>query len=170
MARVRVLILGTYRNGGLEQLKGIRNALVESGISNCRLVSDFYLPPRLDGESNYELRKSIHWISQADLLLFVFIAGRDTGGPTIELKHALEDERAQDSIVAYCESESVSISSLIKQEVNMWSPAISQKYYQQEDRLVDLTYGNIISKLERVYYEILRRPPGDWEQSQPRDP
>jgi hypothetical protein len=53
---------------------------------------------------------------------------------------------------------------------NMWSPAISQKHYQQEDKLVDLTCGNIISKLERVYYEILRRPPGDWEQSQPRDP
>ena len=162
---IRLLILGPYRGGGASRLKMVRNGLIDSGISNCRLVLDFSGPPPTPGERAYDLRKSKYWIDQADLLLFVFLGGKYEGGIALELRHALDTHREYHSAVSYLQANADPVSSLIREQVQVYSEAITQIGFQTYQQLVRKAGGFVASKLEVVYYTAYRRPAGEWENS-----
>jgi hypothetical protein len=90
MAEVVLLILGSYQDGSIEVLRGLKRRLREEGFTNCHLVEDFDAPTRRDGEEEdaYLTRKSIYWVERSDACLFVFNTDADNESVGYELKHA----------------------------------------------------------------------------------
>jgi len=166
LPKVRLLILGPYRGGGASKLKRIRSSLITKGISNCRLVLDFRSPPEQPEDMTYDLAKSEYWIRRADILLFIFLGNTDNTGVAYELAYANRVlRRASDSIVAYYETNSASTSRLIKQHVIRYSREITEIRFDNDDILIEKSYGQIIPKLDILYHKLSRRRFGEWEKS-----
>ncbi len=162
---VRLLVLGSYKNGGYKILSEVTNGLIKAGIANSRLVADFdpeAEKKQFDPET-YELSKSEYWIERADLLLFDFIAGLDNGGIAMELAYAIERDMMHRAIVAYNERDGKTVSSLIKQRVKRYSSLVTEIRYSNETELVDQVKGSVVSKLEMLYERLRFRTPEEWE-------
>lgn len=164
MPRIRVLILGSYQS--INRLRGLRDALIEIGVSNTRLVDDFKGPERLLTEDNdqYNLRKSQHWIDSSDISVFNFFEGVDNSSPSIELNFMIGRDKAHRCIVRVPENRK--IGSLLKGVTRRYSRLISQiiEYSSDTDSsLATRIKGVIVSRVEELYNQVQTRPAGEWE-------
>ena len=65
----------------------LRNRLREAGFTRTFLVTD--LPDEIEGVVVNARVKSFHWVEEADYDVFLFLAGCDNSGVSLELEHAL---------------------------------------------------------------------------------
>jgi len=164
MPIIRVLILGSYRQQYKSRLESIRDELIERGIHNTRLVSDFMVPTQETGEPNqvYNLRKSEYWIDRADILIFIFFDGTDNASVGVEITTTLiNPSNAWRINLAYTES----TSSLVVGLGIRHQPDVSLIHYSDDADIVKQSKGNIIRLLGRFYRSLYQRHIGEWENS-----
>jgi len=82
-----ILICGPYAGSSFSRLEKLRDFLKNSGYKNSNLATDLSDPPGTEGKHGDELNylKSIHWIKQSDVNLFVFFKDVDYNTVTIEM-------------------------------------------------------------------------------------
>ena len=156
LPNVRLLVLGPYKNGGARRLKKIRHLLFERNLKNSRLVLDFDTPVKTITERSYDLRKSEYWINQADLILLLFFSTLDSGGVTMELEYCIKTNRESHCIVAYKESQSSSISGMIKQKVKRYNRTITEIWFQKNSDLRTRFLGTVTGVLEEAICQSLQ--------------
>lgn len=92
--RLRVLILGPYEEPGLSRLKLLKTELIARGYIHTKIVLDLKTPPKIKSmnlshsEEIYE--KSIHYVKQSDVALFVFFKDLNHDSVHTELMKAID--------------------------------------------------------------------------------
>jgi hypothetical protein len=167
--RIRLLELGSYAPQKMDTVKAVRDALIQNeNLANARIVADFDSPISRKGETNgeYNLRKSEYWIPHADILLFLFL-GQDTG-VMYELIFALYKIpwASNRTIVAYDRNEHVT--SLLAGLTSKYSRQISEISFEKIEDLCEPVAGVVAAISRIIYSDVIYRPLGEWELSQPR--
>ena len=91
---IRVLLLGSYHEEFIPVLVDIRDYLIDNGLENSRIISDFYYSPRDPDEdlTVFIPRRCDYWIDQADIFLLIFCKGSDNASAGIELDRILRKQ------------------------------------------------------------------------------
>ena len=165
LPKIRVLLLGPYRGKFLKRMANLRTYFItEYNMGNCRIVADFNTPQKRNDETNgqYNLRKSLYWISHADILFYIYFDGADNAGVQRELGETfiLLPDCAWRVILAYHPN----VSTLVE-EYHDTMREISIVPFSNIGELKRNGFGPIENLLRRFYYRVDRRLDGEWENS-----
>jgi hypothetical protein len=165
--RIRVLILGSYAPDKIGIIRNVKKMLTESeGLSNSRMVCDFFTPPRLKNETkgSYNLRKSEYWLNHADVYLFIFLGDTDSGVMYELSVGLLIPGGPSRSIVAYARDKNVT--SLLEGIRDKYRREISEISFDDPDSIGRQVAGYIAEMSSRLYATGIKyRPIGEWETS-----
>lgn len=169
MPKIHVLILGAFRDGCIERLRSVRNALIEYGFTNSRISLDFNFPQKFERERNeaYNLRVSEYWLQRSDVQIFIFFDGTDNASIGIELSmHLYHPGNSWSTIVGVYEN----CPSLVAGLAFRFEPALTLFYHLKDADIISQCNGSIMSRLSQYYGITRERHLGQWEiQSHVRD-
>jgi hypothetical protein len=164
---LRILILGSYDKTAEEELYRIKKFLIGKGYVQTRLVEDFKNPLKEDNEiqSDYNLRKTEHWLPEADVGIFVFFPLVNNDGVELEFKHVNDFylDMIWRSIIGWSQNPRPKVSSLMNGLVNRWNEIANIVFFENIADLNQEIYGVLIGILEKLYFRVIFRGKGEWE-------
>lgn len=160
--KIRVLLLGSYRDGCLSRLKSIRNEMRKLGLLNTRLSIDFTYPVQSPDEKKeiFNLRASEHWLKISDIQIFIFFKGTDNGSIGIELAtHLYDPWKSYSTIVGLYKG----CPSLIAGLTLKFEPSLTKFEHSKDKEIISQSIGSVRSRLSQYYNIIYGRTIGNWE-------
>ena len=158
---VRVLLLGSYRDGCLTRLKNIRDA-IKLEFDNVRLAIDFEYPKQGVNEiqESYNLRASEYWLNNSDLQIFIFFKQTDNASVAIELAtHLYKFAKSSSTVVGVYENCPSLLAGLSKR----FEPSLSYFTHNSDEDIISYSKGTITSRLKQFYPIVSYRQSFDWE-------
>jgi hypothetical protein len=162
LPNIRIIILGSYRNGCMCRLKNVRNGLIESGFQNTRLAIDFKIPLQMQDEltPSYNLRKSEYWLLNSHIQIFIFFPKTDNANIGIELKtHLTYPGNAWSTIIASYDNPP----SLVPGLGLRFQPELTMFNFSDDSDIISQSKGQIINLLSRLYNLPGINTLGEWE-------
>jgi hypothetical protein len=102
--KLLVTIFCSYDDEALKRVNNLKEHMVKKGYLICRMVSDYSYPVKRKNENSdqYFLRKSIYWLEQSDVCIFVLFGNVENDGVVLEIKHACDHlpSKLETSLVA----------------------------------------------------------------------
>jgi hypothetical protein len=87
-----ITIFCPYDDISLARIRTLQTAIVNRGYTKCKIVDDYSYPKKRNNENKdqYNLRKSIYWLEQTDMCIFVMFTQARNDGVAIEIKHTCD--------------------------------------------------------------------------------
>jgi hypothetical protein len=166
--RLRVLILGSYKDDKKAILCELKVQLVALGFKNCRLVEDFSYCPESENAEDEPYQKSIYWIDRADMCILVFFGRGYDDGLHEELIFIVDRHLLSKCVLTYernLKAQKV-ITSLFAGCVSDLSNRCMVMTYDDIKELVERTSGQLFNVIYNRAVELDSRVDQDWELDQ----
>jgi len=158
--RLQIVIFGAYKPPeAKKRLVDFKKFLQSQGYTGARLVEDFSIPARKEGEdiSVYFWQKCQYWLQTADVVIFVFFKEGKLEGMTSEFSHFVDNlkDRMWRGIV-FAEPK---MSHMILGRLRLFPTELKQDNFSGDDHLQSLSLGYLIDYPKKLFFDIRNRSP-----------